>query len=129
MAAAATFYFNFLNTDSKIIAKVLSNRLKPVLSEIISPDQVSYMKDRLCGENTRHNPGLRLITVRDIWDSQSKTIKSKNYLEGVFNTTIPCMLYNQIVCTVSSVLKSVHKYAGNIVLQKSLTFLISASLT
>ena len=25
-----------------------------------------------------HNPGLRLITVRDIWDSQSKTIKSKN---------------------------------------------------
>ena len=44
---------SILNTDYKIIAKVLSNRLKPVLSEIISPDQVGYMKDRLCGENTR----------------------------------------------------------------------------
>ena len=28
------------------------------------------------------------------------------------------MLYNQIVCTVSSVLKSVRKYAGNIALAK-----------
>ena len=44
---------SILSTDYKIIAKVLSNRLKPVLSEIISPDQVGYMKDRLCGENTR----------------------------------------------------------------------------
>ena len=43
---------SILNTHYKITAKVLSNRLKPVLSEIISPDQ-GYMKDRLCGENTR----------------------------------------------------------------------------
>ena len=44
---------SILNSDYKIIAKVLSNRLKSVLSEIINPDQVGYMKDRLCGENTR----------------------------------------------------------------------------
>ena len=44
---------SILNTDYKIIAKVLSNRLKSVLSEIISPDQVGYMNGRLCGENTR----------------------------------------------------------------------------
>ena len=38
---------SILNTDYKIIAKVLANRWKCVLSEIINPDQIGYMKDRL----------------------------------------------------------------------------------
>ena len=44
---------SILNTDYKILAKVLSERLKIVLHEIISPDQIGYMKNRICGENTR----------------------------------------------------------------------------
>ena len=41
-----------LNTDSKILAKVLPERLRTVLHEIINPDQIGYMKNRYCDENT-----------------------------------------------------------------------------
>ena len=44
---------SILNCDYKILAKALSNRLKGVLHEIISPDQVGYMADRYFGENVR----------------------------------------------------------------------------
>ena len=44
---------SILNTDYKILAKALSNRLKITLTEIINPDQVGYMKDRYFGENVR----------------------------------------------------------------------------
>ena len=44
---------SLLNTDYKIIAKVLSNRLQKTLSEIINPDQIGYIKNRSCEENTR----------------------------------------------------------------------------
>ena len=44
---------SLLNTDYKILAKLLANRLRPVLSDIINPDQIGYMKNRFCGENTR----------------------------------------------------------------------------
>ena len=37
---------SILNTDYKILAKILSNRLKVVLKEIINPDQVGYMENR-----------------------------------------------------------------------------------
>ena len=42
-----------LNSDYKILAKVIANRLKAVLPEIINTDQVGYMANRFCGENTR----------------------------------------------------------------------------
>ena len=42
---------SILNTDYKIIAKVLSNRLKTGLMDIINPDQIGYMQNRYCGEN------------------------------------------------------------------------------
>ena len=35
------------------MAKILANRLKPALSDILNPDQIGYMKNRFCGENTR----------------------------------------------------------------------------
>ena len=44
---------SILNTDYKIIAKVLAKRLKGALSEIINPDQIGYMQNRFCGENIR----------------------------------------------------------------------------
>ena len=44
---------SILNTDYKIITKVLAKRLKIALSEIIDPDQIGYMQNRFCGENIR----------------------------------------------------------------------------
>ena len=44
---------SILNTDYKIIAKVLAKRLKVALFEIINPDHIGYMQNRFCGENIR----------------------------------------------------------------------------
>ena len=44
---------SLLNTDYKILAKVLASRLQQALKEIISPDQTSYIKGRSIGENIR----------------------------------------------------------------------------
>ena len=44
---------SILNTDYKIIAKVLAKRLKVALSQIINPDQIGYMQNRFSGENIR----------------------------------------------------------------------------
>jgi hypothetical protein len=42
-----------LNTDYKIITKVLANRIKKVLPSVINPDQVAYLKKRFIGQNIR----------------------------------------------------------------------------
>ena len=42
-----------LNVDYKILSKVLANRIKQVLCEIIHYDQVGYIKDRNIGEAVR----------------------------------------------------------------------------
>jgi hypothetical protein len=44
---------SLLNTDYKIIAKILANRLKSVLPNIINDDQTGYIKDRYIGQNIR----------------------------------------------------------------------------
>ena len=44
---------SLLNTDYKILSKVLAERLKPVLKEIIHPDQKGCVPDRLIGQNIR----------------------------------------------------------------------------
>ena len=44
---------SLLNSDYKILAKVIANRLKVILPEIINTDQIGYMTNRFCGENTR----------------------------------------------------------------------------
>ncbi len=55
-----------LNTDYKIIEKVLSNRLKPVLGRIIQSDQKAYLKGRQIGENVRLNEDI--ITYCENYD-------------------------------------------------------------
>ena len=42
-----------LNVDYKILSKVLANRIKDVLGEIVHSDQVGYIKDRNIGEAAR----------------------------------------------------------------------------
>ena len=44
---------SLLNTDYKIITKVLANRIKKVLPSVINPDQVAYLKKRFIGQNIR----------------------------------------------------------------------------
>ncbi len=44
---------SLLNTDYKIIAKLLANRMKEVLPSIISEDQYGYLKGRYIGHNIR----------------------------------------------------------------------------
>ena len=44
---------SLLNTDYKIITKVLANRIKKVLPSVINPDQVAYLKQRFIGQNIR----------------------------------------------------------------------------
>ena len=45
---------SLLNIDYKIISKVLAERLKLVLHEIIHPDQRGCVPGRFIGENIRH---------------------------------------------------------------------------
>ena len=44
---------SLLNVDTKILSKVLANRLKPTLPSIISNDQTAYVPGRFIGESVR----------------------------------------------------------------------------
>ena len=44
---------SLLNTDYKIITKLLASRLKNVLPDVINEDQVAYLKGRYIGQNIR----------------------------------------------------------------------------
>ena len=44
---------SLLNTDFKIISAAITNRLKSVMSELISPNQSAYIKGRCIAENSR----------------------------------------------------------------------------
>ena len=44
---------SLLNTDYKILTKVIAKRLEKVLPKIINPDQTGYIKNRYIGENVR----------------------------------------------------------------------------
>ena len=41
------------NTDYRILTFVVANRLQKVIKDIVSPDQVAYIKDRFIGTNIR----------------------------------------------------------------------------
>ena len=44
---------SLLNTDYKILTKLLANRLQKVIPSIVSPDQNGYIKNRSIGQNIR----------------------------------------------------------------------------
>jgi len=44
---------SILNVDYKIIAKILANRMSPILPQLINEDQTGYVMNRLMGENVR----------------------------------------------------------------------------
>ena len=58
---------SLLNTDYKVLTKLLATRLKKVLPTVIHPDQVAYLKSRYIGQNIR--------TIIDIMDYTEKEKK------------------------------------------------------
>lgn len=59
---------SLLNTDYKILTKILATRLQKVVDSIISQDQSGYIKGRFIGENVR--------TIADIIEYTSNTTQS-----------------------------------------------------
>uniref|UniRef100_A0A803K2L7 Reverse transcriptase domain-containing protein n=1 Tax=Xenopus tropicalis TaxID=8364 RepID=A0A803K2L7_XENTR len=66
---------SLLNTDAKIFAKILSNRLKLVIEELIHPDQTGFMPNKATNINIRRlftnihadhrNKGSRIVVSLD----------------------------------------------------------------
>ena len=44
---------SLLNTDYKLLAHILANRLKTVIDKLISPDQTGYIQGKFLGQNIR----------------------------------------------------------------------------
>ncbi len=107
---------SLLNTDYKILTKLLANRLQNVIHNIVSEDQSGYIKNRYIGENIRtvldviehtslkNDPGFLLFldfekafdTVS--WDFLFKTLEYFNFGEN-FKKWIS-IIYNQPTATV-----------------------------
>ena len=60
---------SLLNTDYKLLAHMLQNRLKNVLDKLISPVQTGYIKGRFIGQNIR--------VIQD-WLYRRRTIRSRS---------------------------------------------------
>ena len=44
---------SLINFDTKLISKVLAERLKEVMPDLVHPNQVAYVKGRFIGEGVR----------------------------------------------------------------------------
>ena len=109
---------SILNTDYKILTKALSNRLQPLLSEIVAMDQVGYIKGRQIIENIRiindmmsytdlkHIPGfITLIDFEKAFDSVEwpfliNTLKAFNFGDNFIRWI--SILYTKIQSCVSN---------------------------
>ncbi len=110
---------SLLNTDYKILAKVLANRLQGIIGNIINSDQSGYIKNRYIGDNIRtisdiidyckiyNKPGIIcLIDFQKAFDSVSwsflyKTLDALNFGENLqrwvkllYNNTSSCVTNN-----------------------------------
>jgi len=56
---------SLLNTDYKIITKILANRLKTVLPSIINHDQSGYLEGRFIGQNIRLIEDISFFTAAE----------------------------------------------------------------
>ena len=57
---------SLLNTDYKIFAKVLANRIQKGISSLVNDDQVGYIKGRYIGDNIRTMLDILEITKNEI---------------------------------------------------------------
>lgn len=109
---------SILNSDYKVLAKILSKRLQTVIPNLIHSDQVGYIKGRFIGDNIRtlldifeitkdeKDPGIIvLIDFLKAFDSISwqflhKTLEVFNFGE-TFRKFIK-VLYNKPLCCISN---------------------------
>ena len=109
---------SLLNADYKIIAKVLANRLQTVISNLVSADQVGYIKGRYIGDNIRTmldmleitnsqiDPGLMVLVDFEkafdtvSWNFLHRTLKFFNFGQ-TFQMYIK-LLYTSPQCSVSN---------------------------
>ena len=107
-----------LNTDYKILTKLLAMRLQKVLPSLISPDQTGYLKGRYIGENIRtiydvidytkinNIPGMMvLIDFEKAFDSISwpflfKTLEAFNF--GEFFRKWINIIYSKPECCITN---------------------------
>ena len=107
---------SLLNTDYKILTKVIAKRLEKVLPKVINPDQTGYVKNRYIGENVRlisdimtfpeekNIPGIALFldfkkTFDTIeWDFINSCLKVfnfgpdiQNWVKILYNNVSSCM--------------------------------------
>ena len=106
---------SLLNTDYKILTKVLAIRLQKVIPSIINSDQVGYIKNRYIGENIRILSDVLLLTdLEDMeayitqidfekafdsveWDFLLKALNELNFGEN-FITWIKTLYTNITAC-------------------------------
>ena len=60
---------SLLNIDVKLISKVLAERLKNILPEIISPNQTAYVKNKCIREGGR--PISDLLEISEVLNKES----------------------------------------------------------
>ena len=108
-----------LNTDYKILSKVLANRMKVILPNIIKEEQKGFIKGRFIGENTRliydiinyleinNIPGLLVLIDFEKafdsveWDFINKTLECLNFgqkFRNWFNT----LYWNSESCVINN---------------------------
>ena len=109
---------SLLNTDYKILTKLLATRLQKVLPNIISEDQTGYIKGRYIGENIRTildlfeytnnkiDPGIIMFLDFEkafdtiSWEFLFDTLKAFNFGNSFINWIK--VLYNSPLCCVTN---------------------------
>lgn len=77
-----------LNTDYKILAKLLADRLKRILPIIIDKDQTGYMENRYIGTNVRKFLDLMEITEREDISALAISIDSQKAFDSIEHSAI-----------------------------------------
>lgn len=74
---------SLLNTDIKILAKILANRLKPILPSLIHPDQTGFIMGREARDNS--NRALQLIHWAESWNTTHPRLLLSTDAEKAFD--------------------------------------------
>jgi hypothetical protein len=85
---------SLLNTDYKILAKLLANRMKEVLPSIIDNDQTGYLKNRYIRQNIR--------LLEDISFFTEQTDKTGIILSIDFEKAFDSLNWNFLICTLKA---------------------------
>ena len=111
------FYYDLLRIWFQFLMKNLKNVDNVLHEPIFNNPHFLVGNHPLSSQNVK-NPVLKCFTVQDIWDSDHDTFRSRNYIENFYNISLPYMLYNQVVRSVSSVMKLINKCGNNITLER-----------